>query len=1164
MSNVDLNSTSSLSGIIDVFLVDKETKKIVKHVRKKNQITEAFARWVLAGNLGTPNSGYVVNTGSSNNNTITQNMSSNPISVALSSKCVAKYQTIFSVAAGAGGGSNFGIYLLDTPTRVLSHTQIPQYTDASLTSAHPAVAFYGTYDTEDEGPYTMSMNDGGSKWTTIGSPPGHMTTYMKTDGTATVHSIIFGAFHGGRGYLSTLQSPAVLPSGWDNTWAGFNAAGSSTQLGSDVIKNEWLLAPFSSKTTINSRRGTCMYAVSLSGGSYVDSGNYYMGFYDLSSKQFEFNTAAEQKTNGLTSEKYQTNTGAMVPQRMWGGISIGNGKVIRVDKGADTSTNRQININFTTSLTNASDNTALNTVSITLRPHTSLSGSASIPEAIYTRCSPVMAACPYMVTSGDSNSADRIDVFISMGVGRYKIGEHTLNGETQDIIATGVEIQRIRLKVNNIKSSASKASDLLLNLPTYIENLTSTEDGSGDYYGELVAVIPYAIGQDVGTTNGGITPNGSQYLQGYYDNVEDEYYLPFTHILQGVDTNTWTFDSTKPQATTLLPCGDNVMHYGAVFEADNAFERDRDFMFGVDGRHIIPCVTDEGLVPLTVNSTQRRSASVGRVLSGVILDAPITKLENQILVVQYSYLFDIIPIKPLPPNDFEGISTAANVIELSWVVAWASENQTITDFTFQYRKASSLVWVGREDVTAISTGCILRGLEDACMYICRIRTIDSGQKSLWSIIAVTTLPVSPLELDDDPTDSTTIIDVLYVEFIIPKTLIENNLLRYCTFEVKKSEDPDSAWKDVNVIAAWKSITVETVKSDTVTSETDIYKIVADEDIKAYYNGLEPETDYDFRLTAHGYHSSAPSNVVTRKTKPMPFWASPTIDGELTHNFVTIAWDPISGGEYTYTLYRILTDGSLSTKGTITTGTSGTFDNNLTSDIALIYKRIGLPMSAYNLPVPQEVVASSQPEGTAYQAYRIFDDNETGTFWRSNTSYDPGTGVINPPKVSEYVQIDLGQDNGVDVYESEIDAFTISRRRTSNDYNYPVNYTLSAANNADGPWFTLATIKDAPWVVNGENLWEVQHVIDYLPDDYRKIPYRYFRLSVSKIGPANNGYVEIAELKLWKQIQKRTGDVVANTRQTFRIYAQNHIGLNVAYIDKVVDFPADPSDLDLEQ
>lgn len=624
-----VNNSFGLSGVVEVILVDKKTRKVVKHVRKTNHLTEPFARWLMMGNLGAVNA-----TGKLGANTAPTAasgdrrnwVSSNPVSELLGSRQQQNYQTCTS-SCGVG---EYMIYLLSEPVSVDSFTQIPPYFNASLNAISdrrlsnntsfdsetdhdlPLVVYYGADDTMNDGLFTMAIDNSNSRWGTVMKNPSFTTTYIKNDGYAKIYSVVLGAKHsqlssdGQPASFDVRQSPAVMLSDWDTTWTNVQAGTTEVSLFTKPASSgAYVLSPFVRNGMVGDLYGDGLYAPSARASSYLS-------YYDLATKQYEINTSSATKQNAVSGDYYSTTTSSLGDAI--GGFVLGTAggttKLFRVDPLVDTAAKRTIRVSTYSSWGGTK-------TTVTLADITPSAGS-TFPETLYTNCSPVMVA-----KQGATAADDEVEIFVSMGIGTFT--ELTDENGYFHPGGTGVELIKLGVKINAYRQSGN-VSDLA---------------GQVTNYGR-VAVLPYAVGQKT------ITPTTSNNYYTVGALIEGVYYLPFTHLLRGCSPHDWSYNENVTDAATPVLCCTSGYQPGVTLDAV-AYTRQSDFVFGSNGERRTILVTDEGAVPLVTNQTQHWSMTTGSVISGVSLDEPVVKEENQILVVRYTYTFDIIPDPPNAP-----------------------------------------------------------------------------------------------------------------------------------------------------------------------------------------------------------------------------------------------------------------------------------------------------------------------------------------------------------------------------------------------------------------------------------------------------------------------------------------------------------------------------------
>lgn len=649
MSNI--TTPVELVGYTEILLVDRETKKVVRQVRQKNQITEPFARWLLTGNLAT----HSPTSNEQSSDMLT--MDSNSVSLFLGSRSIPRFQTVLSDC----GTGEFGIYLLSKDVHISPRTQIPPYLNGSLSALSTSrnndgtsvLVYYGTASSQNTGDLMMAVDNGGCKWSSVLGNPAFTTTYVKDDNNvATIRSVVLGATHaqltdsGYNAYIAIWQSPTIIPQGWDNAWD--NAATSSETIKAPTIIDNYLIAPFLRGTIRDGRYSDGLYTT----GKFGTSLNSFISYYDLGSKQFECNGSATSynnaKVNGLTGEVYSTDPSKFVTAECAGGYAIGNGKAIRLLNGATTlngsgeCVKRGVKI---ASQTRLSPNGSGTFDPADIFSGTALESSATegttVPETIYKYAMPVMVA-----KRGVNPEDDVIEVFLSMGVGVFS--DSTL-GPT----GTGIEIHKFTIKVGRWRTMEGTLTAAI-----------SSDVGLVVKHGR-VAVLPYAIGRAAETwsLNGGETTRGQFYTFGTYDDAGNCYYLPITHLLNGVDLCDWTYTETDTDDRTPLYSANKNFQPGLILEpsATTGLARIGDFIFamapnrtmaGTVATRVAALVNDEGLRPVITNADQHWSQTHSLVMSGLTLDSPIQKSADQILVVRYTYAFEILPPKPARPVPF--------------------------------------------------------------------------------------------------------------------------------------------------------------------------------------------------------------------------------------------------------------------------------------------------------------------------------------------------------------------------------------------------------------------------------------------------------------------------------------------------------------------------------
>ena len=403
----------------------------------------------------------------------------------------------------------------------------------------------------------------------------------------------------------------------------------------------------------------------------------YMCYWDLGRKECFIPTAASTSVeNSLTRERYNTGDGTdgffgsvAFKNKISGGFAIGNGKAIRVNKGLTDSSNKKREI-IISSLHNFLGTEVSSDIDYEIQDTITTTENATIPETITNNCAPVMVARRGFKVEGgqivDAPEEDRVEVFISMGVGQFT---NAALGPT----GTGVEIHKLTMPVGRWRNTTGTNAAF----KTYFQSLAPSSPYAMKYHGR-VAVLPYAIGRYSNGANARetvTTVNGDVYTFGTYDESDtgSQYYLPITHILNGVDLADWSYPAPDNAEKDRVPnlCANTFIQPGLVIQSgtgvygtatkDILTGRTGDCLFAVSmhpaltnasSTRIAMLVTDEGLNPVVVNLTHHWNQTQGLVMSGLNLASAITKNANQVLVVRYTYAFDISPAIPNAITNF--------------------------------------------------------------------------------------------------------------------------------------------------------------------------------------------------------------------------------------------------------------------------------------------------------------------------------------------------------------------------------------------------------------------------------------------------------------------------------------------------------------------------------
>lgn len=780
-----LNATSNtgLVGYIDVLLVNRETGKIEKHIRQKNQITEPFARWLLLGNLCTHNvSTGTITDGTSRVDQI-QTADVNSISNLLGSYSAAHYQSIVTDC----GTNAFGMYLLNKRVNITPFTQIPPYMDSSLHSMNDSTVVYWGTATSDDNVKSMLVNNATSKWSKLGSNPAFTTTYIKDDSeTVAIESIVLGVSHtafGNSGFdprIVVFQSPPTIPTSWDDSWSNnSSSSANANKMKAPQVIDAYLVNKFLRTIKRDGVYGDGLYATN----------KQFMCYWDLGRKECFIPTAASASVeNVLTRERYNTGDGAggffgttVFKNKVSGGFAIGNGKAIRVNKGLTDSSNKTREI-IISSLHNFLGTEVSSDIDYEIQGTITTTESTTIPETITNNCAPVMVARRGFKVEGgqivDAPEEDRIEVFISMGVGEFT---NAALGPT----GTGIEIHKLTIPVGRWRNTTGTNAAF----KTYFQSLAPSSPYAMKYHGR-VAVLPYAIGRYSNGANARetvSTVNGDVYTFGTYDESDtgSQYYLPITHILNGVDLADWSYPAPDNAEKDRVPnlCANTFIQPGLIIQAGTGVYgtttkeiltgRTGDCLFAVSmhpaltnasSTRIAMLVTDEGLNPVVVNLTHHWNQTQGLVMSGLNLASAITKNANQVLVVRYTYAFDISPAIPNAITNFTASvpdvngedSGKARQLNLSFNVPDRVERYLLRRSEVPY--TSGLTAVGQETKVAVSpplltpiNGTIVdTGLKPNTQYYYRLCAANTTGATEWVYANCVTNPY--VEAVADPSD----------------------------------------------------------------------------------------------------------------------------------------------------------------------------------------------------------------------------------------------------------------------------------------------------------------------------------------------------------------------------------------------------------------------------
>lgn len=671
-------NTFGVNGYVDILLVDKETKKVVKHIRKQNHLTEAFARWLFAANLSGVDEEARPTVTADTNSSITTFFKGlvlcNPISYTLGSYPRLGYQC---QAVGSKGA--FQMFLLNSsktviedgqtktvvvPVNVNANTEIAPHLDSSLKANNNAVVvYYGTHTTDNSGPYGMGFDNRTTRWNGTGQNPSFTCSYVKNDGVVTITSVLLAGITNS-GHVWAERSAPLLPAGSEATWNNrteptVSSPTSYTDPLSSIPsqfpsywkynQNYWdgqyVLYPFQRVADPKAKDSYGLYMItptfatsSSSSGTTADWDNSSnvnstglvrrnnaktLVYYDLGTKTVYSDPANDTEIHGTFASAANTLL------YFSGGIVMGFGtsgevKIIKVRPKIE---NNRIKAWLTTSWPN---------------------GSSVNPTDIYTisiEGTAVSNTAPVMVPRRGATAADdTIEIFFTPEYGTFAEG-------------TGFGLHKI-----------------VFHVADYLNNGTVRVTDAG-----RVAVLPYAIGQTVLPDNPVNLDNQGDYgntkrdsgnfknpycIGAYSDGV---YYLPISHIMRGYPPCKWASHDWDVEGgdTTPVACSDYDYQPGLMI-ADKTFIRLGDYVFGHTGERRSVVATDEGYVNLVLNRTRHWQNAQSEVLSGVDLEKPISKGENEILVVKYTYTLEVYPEAPAEVTDATATSNQSNQISLTF------------------------------------------------------------------------------------------------------------------------------------------------------------------------------------------------------------------------------------------------------------------------------------------------------------------------------------------------------------------------------------------------------------------------------------------------------------------------------------------------------------------
>lgn len=683
----ETTNTFGVNGYVDILLVDKKTNKVVKHIRKQNHLTEAFARWLFAANLsGVDEEARPTVTTDTNLSTTTffkGLVLCNPISYTLGTYPRLGYQ-----CQAVGSKGTFQMFLLNfseeveengetrtvvIPVNVNANTEIAPHLDASLkANNNSVVVYYGTHTTDNSGTYGMGFDNRTTRWNGTGQNPSFTCSYVKNDGDVTITSVLLAGTTNA-GHVWAERSAPLLPSGSEATWNNRTelTTTSGTSYASNPLpsvptgfptfskynQNNWdgayLLYPFRRVDDPKAKESYGLYAISQtfatpanSGGSTSNlndnSGNVSgtvtartsvktLSYYDLGTKMVYSDPETDTEVHGAFG------TAANTLQYYGGGIVLGwdGAGAVHTMKVRPSIEESSINAWLTTSWPSADTHPMVSIGTVVL----SNGGTALTNNA------------PVMVPRRGATAADDVvEVFFTPEYG-------TFSSDDGHPAGTGFGVHKI-----------------VFHVADYLNDGTRNVEDKG-----RVAVLPYAIGQtvlpdNVVTMGGASDFNNTNRDSGTYKNPycigaynDGVYYLPISHIMRGYPPCKWASHDWDVEGgdNTPVACSDYDYQPGLML-ADKSFIRLGDYVFGHTGERRSVVATDEGYVNLVLNRTRHWQNAQSEVLSGVDLDSAVTKKDDEILVVKYTYTLEVYPEAPAEVTDAAATSNQSDQISLTF------------------------------------------------------------------------------------------------------------------------------------------------------------------------------------------------------------------------------------------------------------------------------------------------------------------------------------------------------------------------------------------------------------------------------------------------------------------------------------------------------------------
>ena len=649
------------TGKVDIYLINKNGE-IVTHVTKHNRLSEAFGRWLLNGNLGTsdgieilgrnPISKTLYSAGYLRPINTIRNAQGLDTDKAYDSNLAAGYQLTDATCSGS-----FGLYVLNQAITPTSSSIFPPYFDSTLQHMNKAIiSFYGDQNTIDDGQYHMERNNALSRWSMVGTSPSFTVSYHKTHGSAIIRSLVIGALPSSTpSCIHIKQSPTDMPIYWDTawqpTWDRISTSNISytpivleqpngSTVTDGITTNIWEtlgtsinIIPSASNPTyvISPYLRTAMVNNMWCDGLYtIGTDSEYISFYDLGVHGVVHSDTLNTNTiNGYTDDRFCNKTETFINPNVSGGFDIGGGRVLRLNKGEalyDTDGNcigRTMYL-YTQMALSQTRPTPITPDVFKYAIPVYATENTKIPDAIYNTNAPIMVS-----KRGSEAINDILEFFITMGVGTFTAytdekGYHPGG--------TGIEIHKFSILTYYFRWSTSPPSQIIDEEPTRLVD-----------HGR-VAVLPYAIGYPTESSDKPSTNiTGNEYISGNYNEAYDYYTLPFTHMLKDCTPLDWQGNETiltSSYSETFVP--------GVVLDGpDMSFMGDT--LMKYNGAITKYLNTNEGYVPLEINQTQWWSVVNSMILSSLTLDTPIVKEEDQRLVINYTYAFDLsLPIPVVP------------------------------------------------------------------------------------------------------------------------------------------------------------------------------------------------------------------------------------------------------------------------------------------------------------------------------------------------------------------------------------------------------------------------------------------------------------------------------------------------------------------------------------